>query len=128
MKCCRHVHIPCTSKVHLNMEFQNVSCSNFAKLIIQSKPKNISMWSYPHHVFRSLSMLNKFGVKVECSQTNIPPKLYLMIKSLIHKAQPKRELLGWSPLSPKQPILFTLGWLSSWLKGGIPSRITKAKQ
>jgi hypothetical protein len=46
----------------------------------------------------------------------LPPKLYLMIKALTHKAQP-RELLGQSPLSLKQPILFTLGQVSFGSRG-----------
>jgi hypothetical protein len=50
----------------------------------------------------------------------LPQKLYLMIKSQIHKAQPKRELSRWSPLSPNQHILFTLGQLFSDSRGVPP--------
>ena len=47
----------------------------------------------------------------------LPPKLYFIIKALIHKVQLKGKLLGRSPLSPQQPILFTLGRLSSGSRG-----------
>jgi hypothetical protein len=47
----------------------------------------------------------------------LAPKFYLTIKSLIQKVQIKVKLLGLSPLSPKQPILFTLGHLYSSSRG-----------
>ena len=50
----------------------------------------------------------------------LPQKLYLMIKSQIHKEQPKRELSIWSPLTPNQHILFTLVQLFSDSNGVPP--------
>jgi hypothetical protein len=72
------------------------------------------------NVFTSMHTCKMLGyVREIASAMCYLPNLHLMIKALIHKVQPEGELLGWSTLSPKKPILSLLVG-SSPTQGGYP--------